>query len=1092
MSSLIFDLMWRDRGVAAGMKSLGTAADQAGKKITDLSAKVDQTEARLTRFGTMTAKLGKGFDWVDKNSRSINTLSNGLLKVGTVAAVGVGIAVKKFADFDQAMSNVAATGSDARANMDALRKAAIDAGASTAFSATEAAGGIEALAKAGVSAKDTLGGGLKGALDLAAAGGLGVEDAAEAAASAMNQFGLKGQDVTHIADLLAQGAGTASGEVSDMAAALKQSGLVANQFGLSIDETTQALALFAKNGLVGSDSGTSFKTMLTSLYAPSGAAADTLKDLGISAYDATGALKPIGVVADDLKAKLDTLSAADRNKALKNIFGSDAIRAGTILLKDGSAGLAQMATEFGKFGSASDVAKTKMNNLTGDIENFKGALDSAFIGAGSGGNDFLRGLTQGATDLVNAFNDLPSGAQQATLKIGAFVAVAALAAGGLGKLAIAAAETRTALMTLGITATGVKAKLAALNGAGLIAVAGFVAVQAASAALDGQLDKNSAGIDGYKKSLAELGKSGAALDGQMASFGSSFALLGQGIDDTSSAFKALKDTQNPVSQGFRKIGDALGMSSTAGILAGEFDKLDKSLTQMDPAKAAVAFGKLSAQAKAAGFSTEEIAGIFDDYTAAQKAQTDAANQSGPANKNAAKGVQAAADAAREQADAMQAATDAMYDQANAAIALSGSQIGVEAAIDAARKSAKENGKTLDVNTEKGRANRQALNSLASATLEYTSSLVKSGASAGKVVAANERGRASFIATARAMGASKKEATQLANSLFTIPDNVKSQIVVAGAKVSKKEASDLNAALKGIPPEKRAKIVTIANTKGAKAAQDEIKKVKDKQARIRFEQNAKKKAAEANRESQQVRNRERMITIRNNAKKAREAADRETNKAKNRDRDINYDTNARETASRATRGAAQAKSPNRDIHYDSNAARAAASATASARRAQNVTRYIQYIKKGGKADGGYVDGLAGGGTVRGQGGPREDNIAGVDRATGQQTAWVSVGEFVTNEAQTKQNRVALETINAGGKWDLVPRLAAGGSTRFERPRTYERLVGARTAGAAVHVHNHYTVNAPNYIGTPRDLLKGLETLHKTGASDSLVKKHRTVQ
>ena len=90
-------------------------------------------------------------------------------------------------------------------------------GAATAFSATEAAQGVEALLKAGVSAKDVLGGGLAGALNLAAAGNLDVAGSAEAAASAMNQFGLSGQDIPHVADLLAQAAGTAQGEVSDMA-----------------------------------------------------------------------------------------------------------------------------------------------------------------------------------------------------------------------------------------------------------------------------------------------------------------------------------------------------------------------------------------------------------------------------------------------------------------------------------------------------------------------------------------------------------------------------------------------------------------------------------------------------------------------------------------------------------------------------------------------------------------------------------------------------------------------------------------------------------------------------------------------------------
>src|SRR5690606_24399285 len=118
-------------------------------------------------------------------------------KVGLGVTALAGLAVKKFADFDQAMSSVAATGEDARKSIDRLRQASIDAGADTAFSATEAAGAVEELAKAGVSASDLLGGGLAGSLDLAAAGGLGVAEAAEYASIAMTQFKLSGQDVTH-------------------------------------------------------------------------------------------------------------------------------------------------------------------------------------------------------------------------------------------------------------------------------------------------------------------------------------------------------------------------------------------------------------------------------------------------------------------------------------------------------------------------------------------------------------------------------------------------------------------------------------------------------------------------------------------------------------------------------------------------------------------------------------------------------------------------------------------------------------------------------------------------------------------------------
>jgi len=120
---------------------------------------------------------------------------------------------------------------------------------------------MEALLKAGVSVKDVLSGGLSGSLDLAAAGGLDLAIAAETAASAMTQFKLSGDQVPRIADALAAGAGKAQGDVSDLAQALGQSGLVASQFGLSLEDTVGGLSAFASAGLMGSDAGTSMKTM---------------------------------------------------------------------------------------------------------------------------------------------------------------------------------------------------------------------------------------------------------------------------------------------------------------------------------------------------------------------------------------------------------------------------------------------------------------------------------------------------------------------------------------------------------------------------------------------------------------------------------------------------------------------------------------------------------------------------------------------------------------------------------------------------------------------------------------------------------------
>lgn len=324
------------------------------------------------------------------------------LSAGTMAA-GIGLAVVKTTmDFDKGMSAVQAATHASADELGLLRDAAKEAGAETAFSATEAAGGIENLAKAGLSTADILDGGLSGALDLAAAGGMSVADAAEAAAGAMAQFKLDGDQATHVADLLAAGAGKAQGDVSDMVMALKQAGTVSAQTGLSLEETTGTLAALAEQSLLGSDAGTSFKTMLASLTPNSDKAAKAMAQYNIHAFDAQGNFVGMTELAGQLRAGLGDLTDEQRAMALETIFGSDAVRAAAIVYDNGAAGIQKWIDSTNDAGFAAETASIKLDNLSGDVEALGGALQSALIEQGEGSTSTLRLLTQALTETVNA------------------------------------------------------------------------------------------------------------------------------------------------------------------------------------------------------------------------------------------------------------------------------------------------------------------------------------------------------------------------------------------------------------------------------------------------------------------------------------------------------------------------------------------------------------------------------------------------------------------------------------------------------------------------------------------------------------------
>ena len=421
---------------------------------------------------------GRALDWVGDHEQSINTVSNGFLAAGAVLTGFSAVAIKSAADFDEAMSSVQAATMAPAAEMEQLRTAAIEAGASTKYSATEAAAGIEELAKAGVSTADILNGGLAGALDLAASDNIAVAEAAEIASSAMTQFGLAGEDVTHIADLLAAGAGKAQGGVSDLGQALSQAGLVASNTGLTIEETVGGLTAFAAAGLMGSDAGTSFKSMLQALSNPSAKARREMDALGISMYDSQGEFIGLTALAGQLETAMADLTPEQRNAAMAIIFGSDAVRAANILYSEGEAGIRDWIGAVDDQGFAAEQAALRMDNLKGDIEELGGALETALIGAGTDANNGLRPLVQGVTDVVNAFNQLPSSVQSALGYGTGLLGLSLLAVGGLGKLAIGVNDARKAVQDLGIMAqlTGNKLKLLGVASAAGLAIAGLATI----------------------------------------------------------------------------------------------------------------------------------------------------------------------------------------------------------------------------------------------------------------------------------------------------------------------------------------------------------------------------------------------------------------------------------------------------------------------------------------------------------------------------------------------------------------------------------------------------------------------------------------
>jgi len=483
-----------------------------------LVLQASQFYAEAEKVRAKTAQIGTEADKLGQKKQAFETLGRSALIMGTALAAGIGVAVSRFAEFDKQMSAVQAATHESAQTMGLLRDAAMDAGASTVFTATESAEAIEELSKAGISASDVLSGALAGSLDLASAGAIGVGRAAEIAATAITQFNLEGSDVPHVADLFAAAAGKAQGGVEDMAQAFGQAGLVASQTGLSLEETTGTLAAFASAGLLGSDAGTSLRTMLLRLTPQSKEAADEMTRLHFSAFDTNGEFIGMEKLAAQVTKSFGGMNTEARNASAGLIFGQDAIRGFNVLLDEGATGIGDWIDNVDDVGYAAETARIRLDNLSGDVEKLGGAFDTALIRGGGGANDTLRTLVQSATVLVDAIGSLPAPVTNAGLVVGVLAAGVA-GVGGAALLAVPRVVAfKTSLDTLKVS-VGTAAR--AISGFGLaaagitIALGNIVehqaAISGAAADFADSLDKSTGAVTDYTRALTakKLAESGA-------------------------------------------------------------------------------------------------------------------------------------------------------------------------------------------------------------------------------------------------------------------------------------------------------------------------------------------------------------------------------------------------------------------------------------------------------------------------------------------------------------------------------------------------------------------------------------------------------
>lgn len=785
------------------------ATTTGGQQITAAMTQTQTAAAgAATAVATTTAASQSGvsslLSTAEANSEAWSTVGASVAGAGAAILAGVGVSIAKFALFDKAMSSVDAATHETAGNMELLREAAIAAGADTAFSAVEAAQGIEEMAKAGVSTQEILGGGLTGALSLAAAGALGVGDAAEIAASAMTQFGLEGDKIPHLADLLAAGAGKAQGSVQDLGGALNQTGLVASQVGLSIEETVGGLAAFASAGMVGSDAGTSFKSMLQRLTPTSKEAERAMDDLGISAYDAEGNFIGLEAFAGNLQESMKDLDVESRNAAMGTIFGSDAVRAASVMYEKGAEGVGEWIAAVDDAGYAAETAARMQDNLAGDIEALGGAFDTLMIKSGEGPAEMLRGIVQAAEAAVDALGRVPAPVLSSVTAAAALVGGLALAGGAFISVVPKIAATRAALVAFNAS-SGVVARNMGLIGKGATAAAvGIIALGAASAFVDKKQSDLVASSDATTQAILGMGKGTESVDALFQSFAGKNQFVASGINGIGDALHRMENLNfNDTMNGL------LGMGETVKPAREQIEMLDESLAGLVSSgsadEAANAFRKFTKAGEESGVSAEATAGHFAKYKDSLReqantlkvflkdeeyhqwmlgnvpplidaamnsaeGQTAAAQAQAAANEETAAALAEVGLAADGTVQSLGKLLESMFAAGLAQLSANEAGIQWQESLEALDASIAKYGTSLDITTEAGKANQRALDGMAQAGISNMEAMASNGATQEELQGKLRGTYDSLVNAGSRFGMTGAEADAMARKVLNIPDD----------------------------------------------------------------------------------------------------------------------------------------------------------------------------------------------------------------------------------------------------------------------------------------------------------------------------------
>lgn len=492
------------------LDSLKAAQEQAKQQLENgelgqdkydaLQREIVETEEELRRLQQEAATTSTALSKIDVAGQKMEAVGNSIAGAGkkmmgvTTVIGGVGVAaVKTAADFDSAMSQVAAVSGATGKDFDALRSKAREMGSKTKFSATEAAEAMNYMAMAGWKTEDMLGG-IEGVMNLAAASGEDLATTSDIVTDALTAFGLSAKDSGHFADILAAASSNANTNVSMMGETFKYCAPIAGALGFSAEDTAEAIGLMANAGIKSSQAGTALRTIMNNLAGDVKISGKAIGDVTIATTNADGSMRDLSDILADCRSAFGNLTESEKAQAAESLVGKNAMSGFLALMNAGEGDIEKLSSAIDSCdGSAEKMAMTMQDNLAGQLTILKSQLQELAISFGDilmpairsivskfqGFVDKLNGMDEGTKRTIVTIALLVASIGPLLIIIGTTISKIGVAMQGFVKLANGVSKLKVAIQG----GTGVLGKLgAALGGvsAPVLAVVAVIAVLVAA------------------------------------------------------------------------------------------------------------------------------------------------------------------------------------------------------------------------------------------------------------------------------------------------------------------------------------------------------------------------------------------------------------------------------------------------------------------------------------------------------------------------------------------------------------------------------------------------------------------------------------